>query len=108
MIEDEEIHSEPFEYTLSLFSGKWKMTILYWLSHYPNMRYGELKRKVKGITHKVLSQQLRELEADELIVRRAYQELPLRVEYVLSEKGESIMPILHEMCKWGHENMEEK
>lgn len=99
------INSVPFEYTLSLFSGKWKMTILYWLSHYPNIRYGKLKKEIKGITHKVLASQLKELEKDGIILRIEYDEKPPRVEYTLTQKGESLMPILYEMCKWGHENM---
>ena len=101
-----EINSKPFEYTLSLFSGKWKITILYWISHYPSIRYGELKSSITGITHKMLSQQLKDLETDELIIKITYDELPPHVEYKLSPKGETLMPILHEMCKWGHQNMQ--
>ncbi|WP_167957534.1 winged helix-turn-helix transcriptional regulator [Anaerosporobacter faecicola] len=107
MEEEIKINSKPFEYTLSLFNGKWKMTILYWLSHYPQIRYGQLKREIKGITHKMLSQQLKELEQDGIIVRKEYGEVPPRVEYTLSDRGKTLMPILHEMCRWGHENMPE-
>lgn len=99
-----EINSEPFEYTLSIFSGKWKMIIMFWLWHCEVMRYGEIKKSVKGITHKMLSNQLKELEADNIIIRRVYNQIPPKVEYFLSEKGLSLMPILKEMCRWGQIN----
>ncbi len=97
-----EVFSEPFEYTLSIIGGKWKMIIMFWLSKKNIMRYGELKKSIKGITHKMLSNQLKELESDKIIIRKSYGEVPPRVEYYLSEKGASLMPILEEMCKWGH------
>lgn len=99
-----EINSKPFEYTLSIFSGKWKMIIMFWLWHCKVMRYGEIKKSVKGITHKMLSSQLKELEADNIIVRKEYAQIPPKVEYSLSEKGLSLMPILKEMCRWGQLN----
>lgn len=102
-----EVNSEPFEYTLSLISGKWKMVILFWLWHCDVMRYGELKKSVKGITHKMLSNQLKELEADDIIVRKEYGQVPPKVEYFLSEKGISLMPILKEMCTCGYLNLKE-
>lgn len=105
MTEEIKINPVPFEYTLSHFSGKWKITILYWLSHYPCLRYNKLKREIKGISHKMLTQQLKELEQDGIILRYEYDESPPRVEYTLTAKGKSLMPILHDMCKWGHENM---
>lgn len=99
-----EVNSKPFEYTLSIISGKWKMIILFWLWKCKIMRYGEIKNSVKGITHKVLSNQLKELEADGIIVRTEYRQIPPKVEYSLSKKGLSLMPILNEMCIWGHLN----
>lgn len=102
-----EINSKPFEYTLSIFSGKWKMIIMFWLWHCKVMRYGEIKKSIKGITHKMLSSQLKELEADNIIVRKEYAEIPPKVEYSLSEKGLSLMPILKEMCRWGQINFKE-
>ena len=104
MDEKVEINSKPFEYTLSIISGKWKMVIMFWLWSYGVMRYGELKKSVKCITHKMLSSQLKELEADDIIVRTEYNRIPPKVEYFLSEKGVSLMPILKEMCIWGHSN----
>ncbi|WP_027632796.1 winged helix-turn-helix transcriptional regulator [Clostridium hydrogeniformans] len=107
MDEKIEINSEPFEYTLSIIGGKWKMVIMFWLSKCKVMRYGELKKSVKGITHKMLSSQLKELESDNIIVRKEYHQVPPKVEYFLSERGWSLMPILHEMCKWGGVSLEE-
>ncbi|WP_315121184.1 helix-turn-helix domain-containing protein [uncultured Clostridium sp.] len=102
-----EVNSEPFEYTLSVIGGKWKMTIMFWLHACEVLRYGELKRCVKGITHKMLSSQLKELESDDIIVRKEYHQVPPKVEYFLSKKGLSLMPILEEICKWGHLNIED-
>ena len=104
MDEKVEINSKPFEYTLSIISGKWKMVIMFWLWSYGVMRYGELKKSVKSITHKMLSSQLKELEADDIIVRTEYGQVPPKVEYSSSEKGVSLMPILKQMCIWGHSN----
>ncbi len=102
MKEEKEVYSKPFEYTLSLIGGKWKMHILFWLWHKEIMRYGEIKKVINGITHKMLSSQLKELEADDLITRKEYPQVPPKVEYRLSEKGDSLMPVLEAMCKWGH------
>ena len=87
MDEEIAINSEPFEYTLSIIGGKWKMIIMFWLSRCKVMRYGELKKSIKGITHKMLSSQLKDLEANDVIVRKEYHQVPPKVEYFLSEKG---------------------
>lgn len=92
---------KPFEFALSMIEGKWKMNILFWLWQRKIMRYSELKRELGNITHKVLSDKLKALEKDGLIIRREYPQVPPKVEYYLSEKGQSFMPILHEVCKWG-------
>ncbi len=102
-----EINPKPFEYTLSIISGKWKMIIMFWLWHCEIMRYGEIKKSIKGITHKMLSSQLKELEIDEIIVRTEYSQIPPKVEYSLSKKGLSLMPILKEMCIWGNLNFKD-
>ena len=91
----------PFEYTLSLIGGKWKMRILYELACEKTMRYGELKRAMPLITHKMLSSQLKELQADGLINRVEISQNPLRVEYSLSDRGLSLYPLIDEMCRWG-------
>lgn len=95
------LNERPFLYTMSLIGGKWKLHILYWLGHQPVMRYGEIKRELGNITHKMLSSQLKELERDGLILRKEYPQVPPKVEYSLTELGESLLPLLHGLCDWG-------
>ena len=90
-----------FSYTLSLIKGKYKMVILYCLMEFQVVRYSELKRYIKSISHKTLSTSLKELERDQLIVRKEYPQIPPKVEYRLSEKGQSLMAILDQLCVWG-------
>ena len=94
----------PFGYTLSMIGGKWRLVILYWLVEYDTIRFNELQRKIGTITYKTLSTELKEMEADGLIIRREYPQIPPTVEYSLSEKGRSLLPIMEIMCKWGTEN----
>ncbi len=98
-----------FSYTLSLISGKYKMVILYCLMEFKVVRYNELKRYIKSISHKTLSSSLKELEKDGLIIRKEYLQIPPKVEYSLSEKGQSLMVILDQLCVWGeaHKNQAE-
>ncbi len=103
----EEIDIRPFNYAVSIIGGKWKMQILFWLWKYEIMRYGEIKRALDGVTHKMLSTKLKELESDELIIRHEYPGVPPKVEYYLSEKGLSLMPVLQTICQWGHEHINE-
>jgi len=98
------IQQRPFDFTLSLIGGKWKMKIMYELSSDKILRYGELKRKIPDITHKMLSTQLKELENAGIIYREEYPQVPPKVEYSLTLKGKSLMPILEEICKWGVAN----
>jgi len=107
MDQETEVYSAPFEYTLSIIGGKWKMVIMFWLSKRKVMRYGELKKSINSITHKMLSAQLKELQADDIIDRMEYHQVPPKVEYSLSKKGLSLMPILEEMCSWGHLHFED-
>ncbi|MBN7576597.1 MULTISPECIES: winged helix-turn-helix transcriptional regulator [Clostridium] len=94
----------PFGYTISVIGGKWKLIILYELKVNSVMRYSELKKGLTGITHKMLSQQLKELEADKLIIRKEYPQVPPKVEYSLSEKGWSLSKVMREICDWGRIN----
>ena len=94
----------PVTYTLSVIGGKWKLLMLYLLSTNEVLRYGELKRELPGITHKMMSQQLKELEAEHLINRQEYAQVPPKVEYSLTGKGQSFIPILNLMCEWGEKN----
>lgn len=93
-----------FRYTLSLISGKYKMVILYCLMGYQPVRFNELQRYIKKVSDKTLSQNLKELEADGLIVRTVYPQIPPKVEYALTERGKSLMGVLDQLCVWGEEN----
>ena len=93
-----------FSYTLSLISGKHKMVILYCLMEFGVVRFNEFKRYLKNISDKTLSSNLKELEANQLIVRKEYPQIPPKVEYTLSERGRSLMKILDQLCIWGEEN----
>lgn len=96
----------PFEYTLAIIGGKWKMKIIYELACGSTLRYSELKRNISLITHKMLSSQLRELESDGIVTRKEYPQIPPKVEYSLSEKGLSLVPLMNEMCNWGKRHKE--
>lgn len=98
------IKDTDFGYTLSVIGGKYKMIILYWLADKKVMRHNELKRAIGTISFKTLSIMLKELQADELIVRKEYPQVPPKVEYSLSERGKSLIPVLDAMCEWGGKN----
>ena len=93
-----------FSYTLSLISGKYKMTILYTLMSFEVVRFNEMKRYIGEISYKTLSSTLKELEADQLVCRKEYPQIPPKVEYSLTERGKSLIPILDQMCEWGDRN----
>lgn len=95
------ITDTPFGLTLSLISGKWKMVILYLLAENEPVRFNELRRLIGSITFKTLSSQLKELEHDDLILRKEYPQIPPKVEYRLSKRGKTLMPVLEAMCDWG-------
>jgi len=103
-ISHEKLCNTGFSYTLSLINGKYKMTILYALMEFDVVRYNELQRYIKDISYKTLSLSLKELEKDKLIIRKEYPQIPPKVEYSLSEKGKSLIPILDQMCEWGSKN----
>lgn len=103
-----EVNSKPIEYTLSIIGGKWKIIIMFWLWKCGTLRYSELKKSINQITHKMLSSQLSDLEADHIVIRKDYHQIPPKVEYSLSPKGLSLMPVLSEMCNWGIQNMNEE
>ena len=97
-IENANFEDTGFHYALSLISGKHKMVILYCLMEYRVVRFNELKRYLKNISDKTLSTNLKELEADNLIIRTEYPQ------YSLSERGKSLMKVLDQLCLWGEEN----
>ena len=97
----------PIEYGLTMFGGKWKSRILCVLSTNSFYRYNELKKELSNITDAVLASMLKELIADELITRKQYNEIPPRVEYRLTKKGESVLPILKSICLWSRQQTED-
>ncbi len=101
------IHGCPVETSLELISGKWKPRLLWKLHQTGMMRFGEFKRQLPDITPKMLTQQLRELEEDGLIVRTVYAEVPPRVEYRLSPLGDTLRPILDAIAAWGVQHQTE-
>lgn len=90
-----------FNYTMSLIQGKYKMFILYTLMEFGIVRFNEMQKYIGTITFKTLSSTLKQLEADGLINRKEYPQIPPKVEYSLTERGKSLIPILDQMCEWG-------
>ena len=86
--------------TLDAIGGKWKPLILFLVSS-KTMRFSEIQRGIEGITQKMLTQQLRELEADKLIARKVYPQVPPKVEYSITKQGVSLLPVLESMSDWG-------
>ena len=103
-ISNESLCTTGFHYTLSLISGKYKMTIHYTLMEFGVVRFNEMKRYIGGISYKTLSATLKELEADQLVHREEYPQIPPKVEYSLTERGKSLIPILDNLCQWGDDH----
>ena len=101
---DAKLEETGFSYTMSLIQGKYKMFILYALMGYKIVRFNELKKYIGTISYKTLSSTLKELEADGLVHREEYPQIPPKVEYSLTKRGESLIPILDQMCDWGEQN----
>ena len=93
-----------YSYTLSLISGKYKPIILYCLMEYEPVRFNEMQRYLGKVADKTLSQNLKELEKDGLIHRKMYPEVPPKVEYTLTARGQSLVAVLDKLCDWGMEN----
>ncbi|MBP3797416.1 MAG: helix-turn-helix transcriptional regulator [Ruminococcus sp.] len=102
MLKKEELPDCPVATTVQLIGNKWKLLILRNLLARP-WRFNELRRSLDGISQKVLTESLRSMESDGIIVRTVYAEVPPRVEYSLSELGETLRPILDAMQVWGQE-----
>ena len=96
---------EPMSKLQAVIGGKWKILILWYVAHYKVQRFGELKRRLAGITQSTLTKQLRELEADGFLNREIYQEIPPRVEYSLTEFGQSFVPVLEAMLSWSEKQL---
>jgi DNA-binding HxlR family transcriptional regulator len=90
----------PAEYTLALIGGRWKIPLIFHLMA-GKKRFSELSRALHGVTQKVLTQQLREMERHGLVARRVYAQVPPRVDYSLTELGMSLRPVVDAMCRWG-------
>ncbi|MDE6212521.1 MAG: winged helix-turn-helix transcriptional regulator [Lachnospiraceae bacterium] len=103
-ISTECLNDTGFSYTLSLINGKYKMTILYTLMEFGIVRFNEMKKYIGNISYKTLSSTLKELESDKLVHREEYPQIPPKVEYSLTERGKSLIPILDSMCEWGDKN----
>lgn len=103
-IENANFEDTGFSYTLSLIDGKHKMVILYCLMEFEPVRFNQLRRYLKNISDKTLSTNLKELEADNLILRTEYPQVPPKVEYTLTERGKSLMKVLDQLCMWGEAN----
>ena len=95
-------YNNPVELALDVIGGKWKMPILWRVKDKP-WRYGELRKSLGQITPKMLTEQLRELERDKLIKRKVYAVVPPKVEYSISKKGKTTIPIIEDLRKWGKE-----
>lgn len=105
MLTKEEMPACPVATTVSLIGSKWKLVILRNLMARP-WRFNELKKDLEGISQKVLTDSLRSMESDGIITRTVYPEVPPRVEYALSELGESMRPIIKSMEQWGRQYQE--
>lgn len=98
------IQETPFGYTLKVVGGKWKMLILYLLAENQPVRFNDMKRRIGAITFKTLSSQLKELEADGIVRRKEYPQIPPKVEYSLTQKAKTLLPVLEQLCEWGEKN----
>ena len=103
-IEQANFEDTGFSYTLSLISGKYKMVILYCLMEFEPVRFNQLRRYLKRVSDKTLSQNLKEMERDGLIAKTIYPQIPPKVEYSLTARGKSLMKVLDQLCTWGENN----
>ena len=102
MLKKDELPECPVATAVQLIGNKWKLLIIQRLLDRP-YRFNELCRSIDGLSEKVLSENLKQLEADDIVVRTAYAEVPVRVEYALSKVGESMRPIIGALQEWGME-----
>ena len=96
---------EPMSKLQAVIGGKWKILILWYVAHYQVQRFSQLKRRLTGVTQSTLTKQLRELEADGFLHQEIYQEIPPRVEYSLTEFGQSFVPVLEAMLSWSEKQL---
>ena len=98
------VYNCPVDATISKIGGKYKAVILYHLGS-DTLGYNQIRKKIPAITDKMLAQQLRELESDNLIIKKIYPVIPPKTEYSLSELGKTLIPLLDSMCEWGQQFM---
>lgn len=103
--EVESFDKTGFNYTLSLVNGKYKLTVLYAVYRHKTIRFNQLQRYLNMVSHKTLSIVLKELKKDNLVKKKEYPQIPPRVEYSLSDKGESFIPVLYALCEWGEKHI---
>lgn len=103
-IANSRLEDTGFSYTLSLINGKYKMIILYTLMEFGVVRFNEMKKFIKTISYKTLSSTLKEMEADGLVHREEYPQIPPKVEYSLTDRGKTLIPVLDALCEWGENN----
>lgn len=103
-ISDESFKDTGLFYALKLIKGKYKPQVLYALMEFKVVRFNEMKRYLGEVSYRMLSSTLKELEADDLIKRKEYEQLPPKVEYSLTERGKSLIPLLDGLCAWGDEH----
>ena len=107
-IEDARFEGTGYSYTMSLIQGKYKMAILYCLMEYQPVRFNQMRRYLGKVTDRTLSTNLKELEADGLVKRKEYPQIPPKVEYSLTQTGRSLLPILTAMRDWGADYLRRK
>lgn len=93
----------PAEFTLAMIGGRWKIPIIFHLLA-GRKRFSDLSRAIKGVTQKMLTQQLREMERNGLVMRQVYAQVPPKVEYSLTDLGASLHPVVEAMCEWGEQH----
>ena len=98
----------PLAFTLNIIGSKWALPTIWLLNRNGTMRFNELKRGMEGITNIMLTQTLKTLEQYDIIIRKQYNEVPLRVEYSISENGKTLLPLLEDAAQWGREQQEKR
>lgn len=98
----------PVALTIALINGKWNSRVIYALQKQDTIRFSELKRNIGSVTNTMLSATLKNLEKQGIVGRKQYEEIPVRVEYFLTDAGEAMLPIYYEMAKWGMQYLENK
>ncbi|MFD1418295.1 winged helix-turn-helix transcriptional regulator [Companilactobacillus keshanensis] len=101
------MYANEFDATMQLIRGKWKIRILYELNSDQHTRFNALQRNLNPITHKILSEQIQQMINDGLVNRHDFHEQPLHIEYNLTTKGESLIPVVDAICDWGLANIDQ-